>query len=193
MKVTAEMLQQANVCRDGLEIFEREWPEGAEVTLANVQRAAELHLDLAWFAYNCFTARALRAFCDATAHVRQAFNEVTAPAWKAYTAAVIAAQDAFGKSEESLDKYGEVLAVADRAYDEATATEWAICNCAYVPAFFKHFAVKGYDLARNICTQERRAKIRKDEPVIAESLDGVTISFNLGCAEPESAESADGA
>ena len=81
------MLRRARACHRQVEIFEREWPEGAAVTLENVQRAAELGLDLDWFAYNLFTPAA-----------RDAYDEATAPAWAAYDKATAPARAAYNKA-----------------------------------------------------------------------------------------------
>ena len=52
MKITARLLRSKGACPDQVAIFVKEWPEGAEVTLPNCLRAAELGLDFDWAADN---------------------------------------------------------------------------------------------------------------------------------------------
>ena len=47
--VTAEILQEQGATCPALLQFQAEWPDGAEVTLANLLRAAELKLNLLWW------------------------------------------------------------------------------------------------------------------------------------------------
>ena len=46
--ITVAFLEDCCACEDQVEIFEKEWPKGAEVTKENVIRALELGLDLDW-------------------------------------------------------------------------------------------------------------------------------------------------
>ena len=59
-KVTAEMLRRKGAACPALTRFQAEWPDGAEVTLANLLRAAELNLNLFWWE-NHFLPDPLRA------------------------------------------------------------------------------------------------------------------------------------
>ena len=74
-------------CREQHDIFRKEWPDGADVTIENVRRARELRLSLSWGA-RWFTAPARKAYNEATAPARKAYNEAIAPAWKAYDEAI---------------------------------------------------------------------------------------------------------
>ena len=56
MKVTAEFLRKKGASCDQVDIFEREWKDGCEVTLPNLLRAVELELDLNWFVNHCLPA-----------------------------------------------------------------------------------------------------------------------------------------
>ena len=66
--ITLPMLKDA--CKEQRAIFRKEWPKGCEVTLANVQRAQELGLDLTWGGEEWFTAAA-----------RKLYDESRAAAW----------------------------------------------------------------------------------------------------------------
>jgi hypothetical protein len=50
MKITVEMLKENRACKAQLAIFEKEWPDGVELTRDAVLRALELNLDLDWTA-----------------------------------------------------------------------------------------------------------------------------------------------
>lgn len=48
--ITAEKLEVKEACKDDLDKFRKEWPEGCSPNLANLKRAVQLGLDLEWFA-----------------------------------------------------------------------------------------------------------------------------------------------
>ena len=50
MRITAEMLRAKRACEEQVARFEREWPEGTDLTLPAAMRAVALDLDLNWFA-----------------------------------------------------------------------------------------------------------------------------------------------
>ena len=56
--ITEDWLQEKSGCPDQIERFRLEWPHGAEVNKENLLRAAELSLDLHWFA-GCFLPKSL--------------------------------------------------------------------------------------------------------------------------------------
>ena len=58
--VTAEMLRKEGATCLSLSRFQAEWPNGAEITLENLLRAADLELDLPWWARH-FLPTPLRA------------------------------------------------------------------------------------------------------------------------------------
>lgn len=49
MRITKECLEAESACARQVKEFAREWPDGADLTLENVQRAVALGLDVAWF------------------------------------------------------------------------------------------------------------------------------------------------
>ena len=98
-RITLAMLRGA--CKEQRDIFRKEWPEGAEVTIENVRRAQELGLDLSW-GERWFTPLPLKAYAEARGHARKVyleaisparrvFREAIAPAWKVYYEAIAAA------------------------------------------------------------------------------------------------------
>lgn len=48
-KITAAWLRRRRACPEQVHTFAKEWPDGAEITLENLLRAATLNLNLDWF------------------------------------------------------------------------------------------------------------------------------------------------
>ena len=84
MKVTAQMLRDNGACEYQVKIFEKEWPDGTRITKKACLRAAELELDLDWFAVQFLTKRHLKAYDKADATAMEVCNKALAPAWEAY-------------------------------------------------------------------------------------------------------------
>lgn len=145
MKITPEMLRRANACPEHVKIFEQEWPDGAEVTLENVQRAADLGLDLDWFVYELFTVAAQNAYDEAVTVDRAAYyaardaaqavyTAAAEPAWAAYVQEKSAAWDAYCADDDYGDresddyaKYKEACKAACSAYHAATTPAYVAC------------------------------------------------------------------
>lgn len=81
--ITASMLVKAGACHDQLDLFRRTFPRGSRLTLASVQKALSVGLDVDW---------AIERF--ATQSARDAYDAATQPAWEAYNAAIESAIDA---------------------------------------------------------------------------------------------------
>lgn len=123
--ITSDMLRQATACPEQVEIFGREWPAGAEVTLENVRRAVALNLNLRWFAVKFFTAEA-----------RSAFAAARRAAYMTYFAVLRTGErDYYTSSDEALTLamavYTAARTAAACAYDDACAT-----------AFFETFELR---------------------------------------------------
>ena len=91
-KITAEMLlekpaERCEAAAKQVDTFRSEWPDGAEITMENLNRAVELDLDIVWFGRN---------FCSAIA--LEALKEVEIPAKEACEKAVGTAREAFRKA-----------------------------------------------------------------------------------------------
>jgi len=84
MKVTAKQLRGKDACDKPVDVFQKEWPEGVEITLDVLQRAMELKLDLDWFADSFLPASASEAYEKATTLAWEAYLEAIALAWVAY-------------------------------------------------------------------------------------------------------------
>ena len=112
MKITREYLVGLGASCKQLDTFSGEWPDGAEVTLDNCLRAAELGLDLDWLAEKMFPARALEAYLQATAPALEAYEQAKAQALEAYRQARATA----------LEAYEQATAPALEAYRQARAT-----------------------------------------------------------------------
>ena len=121
MKVTAKQLRAKDACPDQVLIFEKEWPNGVEISQEVLQRAVEVHLDLDWFAFTFLPAPA-----------REAYKKAIAPAWAAYIKATATAWAAYDK------------ATAREAYKKATATAEEVLDKAIAPALYQ--AITEYKL-----------------------------------------------
>ena len=77
MRITAEMLRAKGACEERVATFEKEWPEGTELTLPVAMRALALGLDLSWFAAMFLRGPAWKEYLGAVA---QAWAEYLAPA-----------------------------------------------------------------------------------------------------------------
>lgn len=65
-RVTARWLRSQSACPKQVKVFEREWPDGADLTLANFERAANLRLDLTWLAAVALSDGRWDAYSEAT-------------------------------------------------------------------------------------------------------------------------------
>jgi len=143
-RITAAWLRKHDACADQLAIFEREWPDGAEVTRENVERARDLGLDLHWFAGIVLPARAWAKYKRALVAAREEYERVRAAALAKYdgvrTAALAkydcataAALDEYRATAAALDEY-RATAAAWAEYERVTDAAWAEYVRATVPA-----------------------------------------------------------
>ena len=78
MKITAKWLREQDACEKQVETFEKEWPEGVVVSLGTLKRAAELALDLDWFAEHVLTPHRWKVYFAATQPHREVYFAATA-------------------------------------------------------------------------------------------------------------------
>ena len=124
--ITAQMLRDRGACNDQVNIFAAEWPGGAEVTLENCLRAAELGFNFDWAANVLLPSEA-----------RQVYRAATKEAWRAYDAARAATveplRDYYAATKEArrvLDAARAATKEAWRAYDAATKEAWRAYDAA---------------------------------------------------------------
>jgi hypothetical protein len=84
MIITAKMLRGKGASCSQVATFEKEWPKGGKTTLKNLQRAAELSLDLDWFASHFLSAPALAELEKVRASAWAELEKVRASAWAEY-------------------------------------------------------------------------------------------------------------
>ena len=60
--ITHEWLVEHGACEDQRDVFAAEWPDGVELSEAALLRAADLELDLEWFAEKYFPAPLLAEY-----------------------------------------------------------------------------------------------------------------------------------
>ena len=125
MKITREYLVGLGASCEQLDTFSDEWPDGAEITLDNCLRSAELRLNLDWLAEKMFPAPAREAYEKARATAWEAYEQATAPAWEAFKKARATAWEAFEQATATAwEAYEKARATAWEAYRQATAPAW---------------------------------------------------------------------
>ena len=90
--ITLDHLKRA--CPEQRELFQRVFPEGAEVTDANALCAVAAGLKIQWLA-RFLPARRRKAYYEARELAQKAYDEATAPDRKAYYDALAPAQKAY--------------------------------------------------------------------------------------------------
>ena len=81
-KILASDLRAEKACESEVKRFEREWPDGAELTLENCQKAAEMDFDLGWFSLWFLSPKARKVYLKAVAPAIEVY------AWKVHALAV---------------------------------------------------------------------------------------------------------
>jgi len=138
MKITREYLVGLGASCEQLDTFSDEWPDGAEITLDNCLRAAELGLDLDWLAEKMFPARALEAYLQATAPALEAYEQAKAQALEAYRQARATALEAYRQATApAWEAFEKARATALEAYEQATAPALEAYRQARATAFYK--------------------------------------------------------
>ena len=127
--ITSEFLETHRACADQVALFARLYPEGAELVLGSIIRAAKQGLTVDW----------LRQFLPASA--RCAYDEARASAWRAYEEAIAPARRAYYEAIAlTWCAYNEARAPARRAYDEARAAAERAYDIACASILEKHLS-----------------------------------------------------
>ena len=84
MKITREWLKSRYACSKDLAVFAAEWPDGVELSLEALNRAAELDLDLDWFADNIFEGPAWTEHEKIMGPAWTEHEKIMGPAWAEY-------------------------------------------------------------------------------------------------------------
>ena len=154
-RITAKMLRDAGACNDQVVLFEREWPNGARVTLTNCRRAIELGLNLDWAACRFLPAPG-----------RAVYEQAVAPAWAAYEQAKAAYEQAEAAYEQAEAAYEQAKAAyeqakaayeqawaadeqAKAAYEQAKAPAWAVYEQAW--AAYQQAVASAFYEAAKVC------------------------------------------
>lgn len=121
-RITTAWLRRHDACAEQVKIFEGEWPKGAPLTAANVRRAAELGLDLHWFANQVLPATALADYERATAPAQADYRRATATASADYQRATDTAWADYQRARTTASAdYRRATATARADYERATA------------------------------------------------------------------------
>ena len=111
MKITAAMLRKHGACKEQVEIFRREWPDGAVVNRTNALRAVALELDVNWVALELLSGAALVQY-----------GKVLNAAWSQY---------------QKAEAGGAALAACRKAQEAAWAEHYKAVALAFVDAVKK--------------------------------------------------------
>lgn len=126
-RLTVEILKSLGACRDGIEDFAKEWPNGAEVTVENVLRAMELEMDFDWFVDDALPLEAVKEFDTRTDEAWDLRQSMVVPAREEWRRVLKAwkSTPAPGESTREIDgvyaSLHKVAASADTEYDRAKA------------------------------------------------------------------------
>jgi len=143
-KITADVLRRKGACLDQVAIFAAEWPEGIDVTVANMERAVALKLDMSWFGKLLDKSRRTAyktaceqhwAACLAACKSHWDAQEVACePHWAAYVAACEPHRVAYVAACEP-DRAAYVAACKPHwvAYVAACKPHWAAFEAACEP------------------------------------------------------------
>ena len=140
--ITPKLLVSLNACEEQYQKFVDEWPDGAEVTVANVLRAIEIDLDLDWFIREFFTPTAL----DEYERVRDAalaeYEKATAPALAEFERVRDTAWAEFEKATApALAEYERAIAPAWAEYEKARDAAWAEYKKVRAEAFVTAYKI----------------------------------------------------
>ena len=91
--ITADWLHERGAICDELATFTAEWPAGADLTAANIHRAAELGLSLGWVAQQYLTGTALCGFKTERAAAERVYDSAAVKLRRVYEAAMNRAAD----------------------------------------------------------------------------------------------------
>ena len=128
MKITTEWLRKKRACAEQVAIFDREWPDGAELTPQNVDRAVALGLTVDWLlSYVLIGAKRQRYYAEVTPILEHCKAEV-APFWERYKAEVTPIWERY---------YAEVTSLWER-YDAEVAPFWERYK-AEVTSLWEHY------------------------------------------------------
>ena len=120
--ITSELLRRA--CKDQKAIFVQKWPDGAEVTIENVQRAVELGLDLNW-GMRWFTPEALEEYERQVAPIREAYERQIAPLYKDFERQIAPIREAYERQIAPRHKdFERGMAPFLEAYERQLAPIW---------------------------------------------------------------------
>ena len=84
MRITTAWLREQRACPEQIEVFKKQWPEGASITEANLLRAAELNLNLGWLATQILSPSLLAEYRRQSAPFLEEYRRQIAPFLEEY-------------------------------------------------------------------------------------------------------------
>ena len=96
--ITLDMLKKkGTTCQKQLDIFQKEWGESVILTLDNLKRAAELTLDIEWFAHNFLPLCSQEDFDERIAPIREDSAQRATPIWEEFNQRVAPIREEFNR------------------------------------------------------------------------------------------------
>ena len=84
MKITIEMLREKDACPDQVKLFAELFPEGAEATYANADRAFKANLDIEWAARHLLSPKGLAEYKRIEGLAMAEYERIEGPALAEY-------------------------------------------------------------------------------------------------------------
>ena len=141
--ITVAYLQALVVCPGQMDLFGATFGTRVSVTLANVHRAMDAGLNVAWLVCRVADAPTRATYDAAVAAAQAAYDAAMVPAQAAYAAAKVPAQAAYAEAMASAwAAYDAVMASARATYNAAMASAQAAYDAAMVRAIYH--ALRGH-------------------------------------------------
>ena len=110
LHITVNWLEERGACKYQVERFSETFPNGVDVSLKSLRKAAKAGLDLNWFAeeillpsawkvYKQARNRAFRAYSQAEVHALDLYNQTETQAMEVYRQDIAQALEAYGQAK----------------------------------------------------------------------------------------------
>ena len=140
MKITKKLLKSLKACDEQVELFNKTFPSGTEITKEACLTAASVGIDFDWACNNLLNCDQRKAYEEAKALSLEAYEEADASLWKAYEEAKSPLWEAYEEAKAPLWKaYEEALTPLWKAYKEANAPLWKAYKEAKAIAFYNAY------------------------------------------------------
>ena len=127
--VTSRFLVKLKACEDQLDLFKKVFPRGAELSEADVVKAAKAGLSLGWLAEHTLSGPALAEYDKARGPALAEYKKARGRAWAKY-------EKACGPARAKYEKVrGPARAEFEKACGPALAEYDRTCGCAWLKLY----------------------------------------------------------